>query len=125
MSKTRFALLILAVLTCSSAVAQIDVWRDDPCCQVGPENRLVWIGDESEMTFDTLAAHCAPILWFSPDEPVLGETVGPDIRMPTAFPASLHMVNSPYHHHQLSFSLMKTREKNGPRNGSDSGGATR
>ncbi len=38
------------------------------------------------MTLDRLAAYCAPILWFSPDEPLLRNANGADIRVPAAFP---------------------------------------
>jgi hypothetical protein len=37
---------------------------------------IVWSGKNPRMTIDQLAAYCGPILWFSPDEPLLG---GPEI----------------------------------------------
>jgi len=33
-----------------------------------------------------LAAYCAPILWFSPDEPLLEDATGKGIRVPDPFP---------------------------------------
>jgi hypothetical protein len=47
---------------------------------------FVWAGEDPMMTIEKMAALCAPILWFSPDEPLLGKTAGKDIRIPMAFP---------------------------------------
>ena len=47
---------------------------------------LVWHGDRRYLTFEELAAYCAPVLWFSPDEPLLNGAAGKDIRQPTFFP---------------------------------------
>ena len=47
---------------------------------------VVWQGIERYMTFEDLAAYCGPVVWFSPDEPLLNGAEGLDIRLPTAFP---------------------------------------
>jgi len=47
---------------------------------------VVWWGTEAQMPVSQVAAYLAPIFWFSPDEPSLKETSGPDIRMPEPFP---------------------------------------
>jgi hypothetical protein len=47
---------------------------------------VVWYGSDETMTAERLAAYCAPILWFSPDEPLLEEKFGKDITIPNAFP---------------------------------------
>jgi hypothetical protein len=47
---------------------------------------LVWYGDDSLMTVGEIASYCAPILWFSPDEPLLNGTSWSDIRIPQPFP---------------------------------------
>jgi len=47
---------------------------------------LIWHGDERYMSFEELAARAGPVLWFSPDEPVLNGTSGMDIMQPEAFP---------------------------------------
>lgn len=47
---------------------------------------LVWHGDRRYMGFAELAAYCAPVLWFSPDEPLLDGDSGRQIRQPTFFP---------------------------------------
>ena len=46
----------------------------------------VWWGPETQMRTDRIAAYLAPILWFSPDEPLLRRSSGPDIRIPEAIP---------------------------------------
>ena len=57
-----------------------------PCCQYDQYEGVVWAGSDSLMTFAELAAYCAPILWFSPDEPLLRGASGLDIDVPAAFP---------------------------------------
>jgi hypothetical protein len=46
----------------------------------------VWWGAETQLRADRIAAYLAPILWFSPDEPLLHRTSGPAIRIPEAIP---------------------------------------
>ncbi len=45
-----------------------------------------WAGNKATMTLQELASYCAPIFWFSPDEPLLDNKSGKDIRMPQYFP---------------------------------------
>lgn len=45
-----------------------------------------WSGTTSKMTINELAAYCAPIFWFSPDEPELENRRGKDIKIPANFP---------------------------------------
>jgi hypothetical protein len=45
---------------------------------------LVWQAQDPLMSFADLAAAAAPVLWFSPDEPLLGDLSGKDIDLPTA-----------------------------------------
>lgn len=47
---------------------------------------VVWWGDRETMTARELASYCAPILWFSPDEPLLEGKSGADILIPRPFP---------------------------------------
>jgi len=58
----------------------------DPCCDLKDVPGVVWYGLDSTMTVERIAAYCAPILWFSPDEPLLDDQKGKDIRIPEAFP---------------------------------------
>ncbi|MBK6506187.1 MAG: hypothetical protein IPG02_11080 [Ignavibacteria bacterium] len=46
----------------------------------------VWEGTDSIMTVKDLVAYCAPVFWFSPDEPELDKRKGKDINIPTYFP---------------------------------------
>jgi len=57
-----------------------------PCCEYEEVPGVIWVGNDPVMTFQELAAYCAPILWFSPDEPLLREAKGKDIRLPESFP---------------------------------------
>lgn len=48
---------------------------------------VIWTGMEApSLTYEEIAALCGPILWFSPDEPVLERTSGKKIMVPTCFP---------------------------------------
>jgi hypothetical protein len=47
---------------------------------------VVWYGASPRMTIERLAAYCAPVIWFSPDEPLLMERTGKAITIPDAFP---------------------------------------
>jgi len=78
------AVIVLAIAT--TAAAQIDIQREEPCCEI--DNPIVvWVGDDPIMTFGELAAYCGPILWFSPDEPLLENLERPgEINIPMAFP---------------------------------------
>jgi len=60
--------------------------RDRECCDLEGVKGLVWTGADPVMTFTELAAYCAPILWFSPDEPLLERERGKAIRLTQALP---------------------------------------
>ncbi|PID78537.1 hypothetical protein CSB20_14690, partial [bacterium DOLZORAL124_64_63] len=52
-----------------------------------PDNfQIIWSGSTPTLDFREMAAYCAPILWFSPDEPSLEDRTGKDIMIPAAFP---------------------------------------
>jgi len=55
--------------------------RQRECCDLAGVPGVVWTGSDSVMTMERLASYCAPILWFSPDEPLLGRSRGKDIRL--------------------------------------------
>ena len=61
---------------------------------------LVWHGSERFMSFEQLAAYCGPVLWFSPDEPLLNGASGEDIRQPTFFPFE-EAVDSPVAYYRV------------------------
>jgi hypothetical protein len=60
--------------------------HSDPCCKIADVPGIVWYGSAPSMTAERLAAYCAPILWFSPDEPLLEDAIGKGIRIPDPFP---------------------------------------
>ena len=83
----------LAIVAIGSSVSTSWTKQQDydleslPCCNYESVPLIVWSGRDPTMTFERLAAYCAPVLWFSPDEPLLP---GPEdtggIRIPTTFP---------------------------------------
>ena len=46
---------------------------------------MIWKGNEPNISFRDLATHAAPMLWFSPDEPLLYNETG-EIQLPQPFP---------------------------------------
>src|SRR4249920_1790781 len=91
--RTTCVLALLAGLllgTCASAAAAADPAFVDPaalkCCDYESVAGLVYVGPRNEFSFQELAAYAAPVLWFSPDEPLLGDLRGPLINIPTWFP---------------------------------------
>jgi hypothetical protein len=92
MKNPGMALILIVSLSVSSMVLAVDSqgagnreYRKERETLADIEG-LVWYGEDSLMTFEKLAALCAPILWFSPDEPLLHGTEWGEIRIPTAFP---------------------------------------
>lgn len=47
---------------------------------------VFWEGTDSTLTLEEVAAYCAPIFWYSPDESELGNKKGKYITIPAAFP---------------------------------------
>jgi hypothetical protein len=70
---------------------------------------VFWEGTNPIMTLDELAAYCAPIFWFSPDEPELQNNKGKDIRIPAAFPFE-EQVDAPVVYYQVR-EIVSTEEK--------------
>jgi hypothetical protein len=56
------------------------------CCEYESVPGLVYVGARNELSFQEIASYAAPVLWFSPDEPLLGGRSGPNITIPTFFP---------------------------------------
>lgn len=69
-----------------SLQSRIDELEMLPCCDFSEVPGVVWVGNDPVLTFKELAAYCAPILWFSPDEPLLEDASGTDIRIPEPLP---------------------------------------
>ena len=81
------AVVVLALCATTAAAKKPDYKiRDLPCCSYGHIPGIVWSGQDSSMTLERLAAYCGPVLWFSPDEPLLQGSEETGIRVPSAFP---------------------------------------
>ena len=65
---------------------RIDQLNQFPCCEFSEVPGVIWWGNNPKMSLHDLARYCAPILWFSPDEPLLKNAKGVDIRIPEPFP---------------------------------------
>lgn len=97
----KTSVVALLALLPAVAAAQFDVRRDVPCCQTEGASAVVWAGSDSLMTFADLAAYCGPVLWFSPDEPLLPRPrSAQDIAIPAAFPFDL-MAGGPVVHYRV------------------------
>ena len=63
-------LLILTIIPLhlfgQSLRSRIDELNKLPCCDFSEVAGVVWAGNDPILTFQELAAYCAPILWFSP-----------------------------------------------------------
>ena len=80
-------LIALASVPVSSSAQSSRLARSaDPCCDLEGVPGVVWYGMDSAMTIQKFAEACAPILWFSPDEPLLMDRTGKEIRLPEPFP---------------------------------------
>jgi len=69
-----------------SLQARVEELNRLPCCEYEEVAGVIWFGNDPIMTLQQLASYCAPILWFSPDEPLLKGATGKDIRLPESFP---------------------------------------
>lgn len=56
------------------------------CDEYADAMGFIWAGKNPKMTFQELVSYCAPIIWFSPDEPLLNKKSGLDIRLPEPLP---------------------------------------
>ncbi|QDG53834.1 hypothetical protein FIV42_24735 [Persicimonas caeni] len=80
------AIVIGILLAAVQVSAQVEVAGKGRCCKP-TDGRVLWTGDQTRMSLEQLAAYAAPVLWYSPDEPLLEEIEGPEpINIPMAFP---------------------------------------
>jgi len=88
----RFVLCAVAllVLAPSRSAWSLDPEPDEtagpPACLIENAPGIIAAGTRTQLTFRDYANLCAPVLWFSPDEPNLEDKKGKDIRIPKAFP---------------------------------------
>jgi len=78
--------LVLAALAGPVFGAEISSEQKYPAALIRETPMAVWYGPREEMTVEEFVAYCAPVLWFSPDEPLLMDLTGKDIREPEPFP---------------------------------------
>ncbi|MBE2218609.1 MAG: hypothetical protein IAE90_10415 [Ignavibacteria bacterium] len=70
------ALLFLSIAT--------NIYSGDSTKAINPF--FYWEGSDSVMSLQKLASYCAPVFWFSADEPELYNKKGKDIKIPVHFP---------------------------------------
>ncbi len=69
---------------------------------------MVWEGTNPILKASELAAYCAPIFWFSADEPELRRKSGKNIRIPTYFPFESKS-DSPVVYFQITYIMTKDK----------------
>ncbi len=80
-------IIALAVFAGLSGYRSICLAQDpDNNCDFSSINRAVYWTTVREMSLKELAAYCAPVFWFSPDEPTTDDKEGKEIRMPAPLP---------------------------------------
>ncbi len=72
---------------------------------------VLWSGDKNIMTYQEIASYCAPVFWFSPDEPELKNKEGKNINIPTYFPFQVHSEN-PVVYYQIR-KILKNKDVKG------------
>ena len=103
--KSLFSETVIKVLLLVSLTVSVVLAADESTTAKTGENQdlqfiVFWEGTKSLMYLDELAAYCAPVFWFSPDEPELKTKQGLDIRIPAAFPFE-EQVNAPVVYYQV------------------------
>jgi len=93
-ARTLLAASVL-VLLAGTASAQADAPFTTECCTrevAAAEHGVLWAGQQRMMPIEQLVAYAAPVLWFSPDEPLLKKgpgrqrLKGRNITLPEPFP---------------------------------------
>ena len=69
---------------------------------------IIWEGTNPIMKASDLAAYCAPVFWFSADEPELRGKSGKKIKIPSNFPFESRS-DSPVVYYQLTYILTKDK----------------
>jgi len=97
----KATLIILSTLILMSNIIAQDI-ESDPVIRQEEEFRFIvfWEDTNPKMTMSDLAAYCAPIFWFSSDEPELHNKSGKEIMIPAAFPFETQ-IDSPVVYYQV------------------------
>ena len=100
-----FAIVVTTILAAASdARAQNRPGDEVTTCDISRVPGAVWWAPASQVTtisLADLASYIAPILWFSPDEPLLDLTEGADIRIPETLPFEEAPPDRPVLYYQL------------------------
>ncbi|MBK8552750.1 MAG: hypothetical protein IPL53_17465 [Ignavibacteria bacterium] len=109
--KVYLCIFMLSIL--SSAVlpdASLSQDYDDKRYQRKRNTYKIWEGTDPIMTASKLAAYCAPIFWFSADEPELRNREGKNIKIPAPFPFESKS-DSPVVYYQITYILNRENAK--------------
>ncbi|MGH7491478.1 MAG: hypothetical protein ACREOO_03685 [bacterium] len=88
----HFALILALTILFHAGIARAQKFdfTVDPttirCGEYDDIQAIIWYGNDARMTLEKLAAYCAQVLWFSPDEPLLHGGQGEEIMIPEPFP---------------------------------------
>lgn len=96
MQARSICLVVLGVAAAAPGAAQ----RVGATCDYSGMPGVVWFGTDTLLPVSRVAAYLAPILWFSPDEPLLDRAEGPAIRIPVPLPFEAP-ADSPVVYYQL------------------------
>jgi hypothetical protein len=96
-----FAMMIAMMVAMMATVMASTAWAQSRGCNLTGTPSLVWYGREHRMPVAKLAALSAPVIWFSPDEPLLERREGAAIRIPEAFPFEPPAADRPVLYYQI------------------------
>lgn len=88
-------------------ISQLSLAQKESVVEKSRNTFRIWEGTDQVMKVSKLAAYCAPIFWFSADEPELDNKKGKDIDIPTYFPFE-SKTDSPVVYYQISSILKKS-----------------
>lgn len=105
-AKVTASFIVILFLLINSALA------DEILNEKKLEAFAVWEGTDSVMTVKDLVAYCAPVFWFSPDEPELDRRKGKEINIPAHFPFDTK-TDSPVVYFQINEILTRSESFSG------------
>jgi len=99
-NRLRTSVLFLSMCLATCYLPHIAAADDRPIEERGAHYLIFWEGTDPYLSLEQLAAYCAPVFWYSADEPELGGASGKDIRIPAAFPFE-EQIDSPVVYYQI------------------------
>lgn len=106
--KKVFLLAVITIFTSQSVHSQDSLGYTRS--QMRQNAFVFWKGTKTIFTFEELASYCAPVFWYSPDEPELRLLSGKNIRIPTYFEFETP-VDSPVVYYQIRKIIKKDNAK--------------